>query len=72
MLFVYFESMNATLTDLRRDTSRLVRSVDDGDELILTQHGRPRYRLNRVKSLDRKAAAAALRAIGPVELPARQ
>ena len=64
--------MKATLTELRRDTSRIVRAADNGGEVILTEHGEPRYKLQRVKTIDRKAAAAALRAIGPVEFLARK
>ena len=59
--------MEATLTELRRDTSRIVRAADEGQEVILTEHGQPRYRLAAVKPIDRKAAAVALRAIGPVQ-----
>jgi prevent-host-death family protein len=58
--------MEATLTELRRDTSRIVRAADAGEEVILTEHGQPRYKLQRVRPVDRKAAAEALRAIGPV------
>jgi prevent-host-death family protein len=63
---VYFVLVQATLTELRRDTSRVVRAADNGEEVILTEHGEPRYKLQRVQAIDRKAAAAALRAIGPV------
>jgi len=69
---VYFIVMKATLTELRRDTSRVVRAADNGEEVILTEHGEPRYKLQRVQSIDWKAAAAALRAIGPVNLPPRK
>jgi prevent-host-death family protein len=69
---VYFTFMEATLTELRRDTSRVVRAADNGEEVILTEHGEPRYKLQRVQSIDWKAAAAALRAIGPVNLPSRK
>ena len=64
--------MTATLTELRRDTSRIVRAADTGAEVILTEHGEPRYKLQRVKPIDWKAAAAALRAIGPVEFLPRK
>jgi prevent-host-death family protein len=70
--FVYFIGMTATLTELRRDTSRVMRSADKGGEIILTEHGEPRYRIKAVKRVDRKAAAAALRAIGPVEFLPRK
>ena len=69
--FVYYTCMTATLTELRRDTSRVVRAADQGEDVILTEHGEPRYRLQRVKPIDRKAAAA-LRAIGPVEFLPRK
>ena len=64
--------MEATLTELHRDTSRVVRAADKGHEVILTEHGEPRYKLKRFKPIDRKAAAAALRAIGPVEFLPRK
>jgi len=63
---VYFVFVQATLTELRRDTSRVVRAADNGEEVILTEHGEPRYKLQRVQAIDWKRAAAALRAIGPV------
>jgi prevent-host-death family protein len=64
--------MEATLTELRRDTSRVVRAADTGAEIILTEHGEPRYKITRVQKIDRKAAAAALRAIGPVDFLPRK
>ncbi len=64
--------MEATLTELRRDTSRIVRAADSGQEVILTEHGQPRYRLERIRQIDWKAAAAALRKIGPVNFLPRQ
>ena len=69
---VYFENVEATLTELRRDTSRITRAADNGQEVILTEHGQPRYRLEPIKPLDRKAAAAALKAIGPVDFLPRK
>jgi prevent-host-death family protein len=69
---VYFVFVQATLTELRRDTSRVVRAADNGEEVILTEHGEPRYKLQRVQAIDRKAAAAALRAIGPVDFLPRK
>jgi prevent-host-death family protein len=69
---VYFVFMEATLTELRRDTSRVVRAADKGGAVILTEHGEPRYKLQRVQAVDRKAAAAALRAIGPVDFLRRK
>ncbi len=65
--------MRATLTELRRDTSRVVRAVDKGKTVILTEHGQPRYKLTRAsRKIDWKAAADALRAIGPVDFLPRK
>ena len=64
--------MHATLTELRRDTSRVVRAADNGKDVILTEHGEPKYKLKRISTIDRKAAAAALRAIGPVDFLPRK
>ena len=64
--------MEATLTELRRDTSRVVRAADNGQDVILTDHGQPRYKLQRLKRIDWKQAAAALRAIGPVDFLPRK
>jgi prevent-host-death family protein len=72
MKSVYFSFMEATLTELRRETSRVVDAVDSGQEVILTEHGRPKYRLEPIKTIDRKAAATALRAIGPVKFLPRK
>ena len=65
--------MEAPMTELRRDTTRVVRAADSGREVILTEHGEPRYKITRVRrNIDRKAAAAALRAIGPVDFLPRK
>ncbi|MBU6409531.1 MAG: type II toxin-antitoxin system prevent-host-death family antitoxin [Verrucomicrobia bacterium] len=64
--------MKATLTELRRETSRIVRAADEGQEVILTEHGQPRFRLQPIKSVDRKAALALLKSMGPIELPPRK
>ena len=72
MHFVYFDHMTATLTELRRETGRIIRAAEKGASVILTEHGEPRLTLNAVKPIDRKAAAAALRAIGPVEFRPRK
>lgn len=64
--------MEATLTELRRDTSRVVRAADKGQEVILTEHGQPRYKLTRVRKFDRKGLLQALRDLGPIEMPSRK
>jgi antitoxin (DNA-binding transcriptional repressor) of toxin-antitoxin stability system len=63
---VYFAAMEATLTELRRETSRVIRAADRSGTVTLTERGMPRYKIIRLQPIDRKAAAAALRAIGPV------
>jgi len=35
--------------------------------VVLTEHGEPRLTLTAIEPVDRKAAAAALTAVGPVE-----
>ena len=64
--------MQATLTELRRETGRIIRAAEQGAEVVLTEHGEPRLTLSAIKPLDRKAAAAALKAIGPVEFLPRK
>ena len=63
--------MTATLTDIRRDTSKVLKQVDISGEVVLTEHGEARYKITPLRSIDRKAAAA-LRAIGPVAFKPRK
>ena len=72
MKSVYFVQMEATLTELRRETTRVVRAADNGQAVIVTEHGEPRYKLERIRRIDYKAAAKALRAIGPVDFLPRK
>lgn len=65
--------MNVTLTELRRDTSRVLRPVIHGAKtVILTEHGQEVARISPKVAPDRKRALALLQAIGPVDLPARK
>ncbi|MDW8308400.1 MAG: type II toxin-antitoxin system prevent-host-death family antitoxin [Verrucomicrobiales bacterium] len=68
----YFEPVEATMTQLRRNASRLVRRALRGDKVRVTARGEPRVELVPVRRIDRKAALRALRAIGPVALPTRK
>ena len=64
--------MNATLKELRRDTASVVRPViHSGQKVTLTEHGKEVAQIIPRK-VDRPAALAALRAIGPVDLPTRK
>jgi prevent-host-death family protein len=64
--------VEATLTELRRETSKVVRAADEGQEVIITDQGEPRYKLQRIRKVDYKAAAQALREIGPVNFLPRK
>ena len=66
--------MNATLTELHRKTRKVTRSVmAGGRKVTITEHGEPCLEIIPVPRIDRKAALAALRALGPVEfLPRNQ
>ncbi len=65
--------MNATLTQLRRETSRVLRPVIQGAKtVILTEHGQEIAEISPKTAPDRKRALELLSAIGPVELPARK
>lgn len=64
--------MQATLTELRRKTGKIIRAAERGVEVVLTEHGEARLTLTAIKPVDRKAAAAALKAIGPVEFLPRK
>jgi prevent-host-death family protein len=65
--------MNATLTELRRQTSKVVRPViHRGEKVILTQHGEECARIVPARKIDRRAAAQALIEIGPVEFLPRK
>ena len=64
--------VKATLTQLRRQTGKIIRAAERGAEVVLTEHGEPRLSLTAIKPVDCKAAAAALKAIGPVEFLPRK
>ena len=64
--------MAQTLTNLRRKTSDVMREADNGKEVVLTEHGVPRYQLRRIPQVDWQAAAEALRKIGPVNFLPRK
>ncbi len=66
--------VEATLTELRRETTKVVRpAMHGGEEVTITEHGQPMFKIVPVRpALDRKAALKALMAIGPVDLPPRK
>jgi prevent-host-death family protein len=70
---VYFRSVKATLTQLRRDTAKVVRPViHGGKKVTLTEHGQPCAEVIPLRKIDRRAACEDLMAIGPVEFLPRK
>lgn len=66
--------MEATLTELRRETTKVVRpAMHGGKEVTITEHGQPMFKIVPVRpALDRAAALQALIAIGPVDFRPRK
>ena len=66
--------MEATLTELRRATTKVVRPAMHGDEEVtITEHGNPKFKVVPLtKPLDRRQALKDLMAIGPVEFLPRK
>ncbi len=65
--------MKATLTELRRETSRILGPVIHASKkVVLTEHGRNIAAIIPMVEPDRKRALRLLAAIGPVEMPARR
>jgi len=70
---VYSIRVVATLTELRRDTSKVVRPVIHGGEKVtLTDQGEPCAEIVPLRKVDRRAACEALIAIGPVKFRPRK
>lgn len=65
--------MKATLTALRRETSKVIRPVIHAAKTVtLTEHGHDVAEIRPKIHPDRARALEMLMAIGPVELPARR
>lgn len=65
--------MKATLTELRRQTSKTVRPViHGGQKVTLTEHDDKCAEIVPLRRIDRRAACEALMAIGPVEFLPRK
>jgi prevent-host-death family protein len=64
--------MQATLTELRRDTAKVVKALSGGQNVILTQHGEPCAEIVPARKFDRKRALRDLMAIGPVDFLPRK
>lgn len=65
--------MKATLTELRRETSKVLGPVIYASKtVVLTEHGQEVAEIVPRAKMDRKRALEFLRAIGPVELAPRK
>ena len=65
--------MKATLTQLRRETSRILGPViHAAQKVLITEHGRKIATIVPIVEPDRKRALQMLAAIGPVEMPDRR
>lgn len=65
--------MKATLTELRRETSKVMGPVIHAHKkVVLTEHGREIASIIPILSPDRKRAMQMLAAIGEVALPSRK
>ena len=65
--------MKATLTELRRESSRILGPVIHASKkVVLTEHGRNIAAIVPMVEPDRKRALRLLAAIGPVEMPERR
>jgi prevent-host-death family protein len=66
-------TVNATLTELRRQTAKVIRPViHNGQKVTLTEHGQECAEIVPLPKIDRRAACQALLAIGPVEFLPRK
>lgn len=73
MKSVYFRNMEATLTELRRETSKVVQPVIHGGEtVILTEHGQQVAEIVPRRKVDYAQACKDLMAIGPVDFLPRK
>lgn len=71
--YVFFTQMKATLTELRRETSRILGPVIHASKkVVLTEHGRNIAAIVPMVEPDRKRALRLLASIGPVEMPERR
>ena len=71
--YVFLALVRATLTELRRDTSKVIRPViHAAKSVVLTEHGQEVAEIVPKARPDRARAIELLTAIGPVRLPARR
>jgi prevent-host-death family protein len=69
----YFRLMKATLSELHRQTAKIIRPVIDGGRtLTITNHGQDCARIVPMPKSDWKSAWEALKKIGPVTIKPRK
>jgi prevent-host-death family protein len=64
--------MKATLTDLHRKTSKVLKSVLEGGTVVLTHHGSEVAEIRPKRKANYKRMLEILRSMGPLELPPRK
>lgn len=73
MKSVYFVHVEATLTELRRETSKVVDPViHNGEKVTLTEHGQEVAQIVPRRKVDYQQACKDLMAIGPVDFLPRK
>jgi antitoxin (DNA-binding transcriptional repressor) of toxin-antitoxin stability system len=69
----YFEDMKASLSELHRETAKIIRPVIHGGKtLTLTDRGQDCAKVIPIPKIDRKAAWKAIKEIGPVNIKPRK
>ena len=64
--------MTATLTELRRDTTNVIRpALHAGQKVTLTEHGEPCAEIVPLRKIDRQALCQAIIDLGPIDLAPR-
>jgi len=69
---VVFVAMEATVTELLRETGKVLAAIEKGKTVIITEHGKPKAKITPVSHRDAEAAGRALLAIGPVKFAPRK
>jgi antitoxin (DNA-binding transcriptional repressor) of toxin-antitoxin stability system len=64
--------MKATLTDLHRKTSKVLKPVLEGGTVVLTHHGSDVAEIRPKRKANWSRVVEILRSIGPLELPSRK
>ena len=63
--------MTATKTELHRKTAEVLKPVEAGQTVVLTENGKPFAKIVPTRPIDWNKATDALKKIGAVPMPAR-